>query len=311
MAAQMLKLEPQSAILEEALGARLIDGKREPCEVSCADFDDALFKLVVLPGQESVLTLHAKLPCYDTLLEHGGARCLETTFAGLVTQPEQGYDVALSVNADECAAPTETLRKLARIKRHLVGAPFEAAFEALVNGTARDLPVARLPWRRGESAYIVAGNDPASRDSWDRVTVIFAVDFREETDKAYARVFLQQFQERARALGGAPPCVFSEGSRPPREIQSVGAEAPSIAGYVSFVIFRSHVATPQKLEKTCDLLVGFRNYVHFHIKAAKTNMHMRMRRKVASWIQVVNRAVLTSDKPREMKTAGGKTFTRK
>ena len=30
MAAQMLKLEPQSAILEEALGARLIDGKREP-----------------------------------------------------------------------------------------------------------------------------------------------------------------------------------------------------------------------------------------------------------------------------------------
>ena len=311
MAAQMLKLEPQSAILEEALGARLIDGKREPCEVSCADFDDALFKLVVLPGQESVLTLHAKLPCYNTLLEHGGARCLETTFAGLVTQPEQGYDVALSVNADECAAPTETLRKLARIKRHLVGAPFEAAFEALVNGTARDLPVARLPWRRGESAYIVAGNDPASRDSWDRVTVIFAVDFREETDKAYARVFLQQFQERARALGGAPPCVFSEGSRPPREIQSVGAEAPTIAGYVSFVIFRSHVATPQKLEKTCDLLVGFRNYVHFHIKAAKTNMHMRMRRKVASWIQVVNRAVLTSDKPREMKTAGGKTFTRK
>ena len=219
--------------------------------------------------------------------------------------------MALSVNADECAAPTETLRKLARIKRHLVGAPFEAAFEALVNGTARDLPVARLPWRRGESAYIVAGNDPASRDSWDRVTVIFAVDFREETDKAYARVFLQQFQERARALGGAPPCVFSEGSRPPREIQSVGAEAPTIAGYVSFVIFRSHVATPQKLEKTCDLLLGFRNYVHFHIKAAKTNMHMRMRRKVASWIQVVNRAVLTSDKPREMKTAGGKTFTRK
>ena len=204
MASQMLKLDLQSAILEEALGARLIDGKREPCEVSCADFDDALFKLVVLPGQESVLTLHAKLPCYDTLLEHGGARCLETTFAGLVTQPENGYDVALSVNADECAAPTETLRKLARIKRHLVGAPFEAAFEALVNGTARDLPVARLPWRRGESAYIVAGNDPASRDSWDRVTVIFAVDFREETDKAYARVFLQQFQERARALGGAP-----------------------------------------------------------------------------------------------------------
>ena len=30
------------------------------------------------------------------------------------------------------------------------------AARALVNGTARDLPVARLPWRQGESAYIVA-----------------------------------------------------------------------------------------------------------------------------------------------------------
>ena len=115
--------------------------------------------------------------------------------------------MALSVNGRVRA--DGTLRKLARIKRHLVGAPFEAAFEALVNGTARDLPVARLPWRRGESAYIVAGNDPASRDSWDRVTVIFAVDFREETDKAYARVFLQQFQERAeRWAARRPLCVL-------------------------------------------------------------------------------------------------------
>ena len=55
----MLKLEPHSSILEEALGARLLDGKREPCEISCADFDDVLFKLVVLTGQESILTLHA------------------------------------------------------------------------------------------------------------------------------------------------------------------------------------------------------------------------------------------------------------
>ena len=57
--------------------------------------------------------------------------------------------------------------------------------------------------------------------------------------------------------------------------------------------------------------MGFRNYLHFHIKAAKTNLHMRMRRKVSSWIQIINRAIMTSEKPREMKTSSGKTFTRR
>ena len=102
-----LKLELQSAILEEAIGQRLLDGKREPCEIPCADFDDTLFKLVVLPGQENVMTLHIALPCYDQLLAHGGQHCLETTYCGLVSQPEPGYSVALSANADETSSPDE------------------------------------------------------------------------------------------------------------------------------------------------------------------------------------------------------------
>ena len=38
-ATENMKLELQSAILEEAIGQRLLDGKREPCEIPCADFD--------------------------------------------------------------------------------------------------------------------------------------------------------------------------------------------------------------------------------------------------------------------------------
>ena len=122
----MLKLELQSAILEEAVGQRLLDGKREPCEISCADFDDTLFKLVVLPGQESVMTLHVSLPCYDQLLAHGGQQTLETTYSGMVSQPEPGYSVALSVNADETASPDDLLSKLVLVKRNLMGAPYGA-----------------------------------------------------------------------------------------------------------------------------------------------------------------------------------------
>ena len=56
---------------------------------------------------------------------------------------------------------------------------------------------------------------------------------------------------------------------------------------------------------------AIRHYLHYHIKAAKTNLHMRMRRKVRGWLQVLNRAALASEAPREKKTISGRTFTRK
>ena len=57
--------------------------------------------------------------------------------------------------------------------------------------------------------------------------------------------------------------------------------------------------------------LAFRHYLHYHIKAAKTNLHMHMRRKVRGWLQVLNRAALASDQAREKKTISGRTFTRK
>ena len=188
---------------------------------------------------------------------------------------------------------------------------FYKAFTSLAAGTAKDLPLARLPWRKNESVYIVAGNDPAAPSNWDRVTIVFSVDFPEESDRAYCRIFLQQLADCGRKINNAPPVVFSEANHPPAEIRDVVKESPLIVGYVSFTIFDTHVTTPEKLNKTIDILIGFRNYLHFHIKAAKTNLHMRMRRKVNSWIQIVNRSIMTSVKPKDMKTSSGRTFTRK
>ena len=84
-----------------------------------------------------------------------------------------------------------------------------------------------------------------------------------------------------------------------------------IMGYVSLTVFSRHVDSPTKLAKKVDLCLAFRHYLHYHIKAAKTNLHMRMRRKVRGWLQVLNRAALASEAPREKKTISGRTFTRK
>jgi actin related protein 2/3 complex subunit 2 len=91
----------------------------------------------------------------------------------------------------------------------------------------------------------------------------------------------------------------------------VGAKQEGFVGYVSLTVFARHVDSPEKLGKKVDLCLAFRHYLHYHIKAAKTNLHMRMRRKVRGWLQVLNRAALASEAPREKKTISGRTFTRK
>lgn len=64
-----------------------------------------------------------------------------------------------------------------------------------------------------------------------------------------------------------------------------------------------------RAEKAITLLSGFRNYLHYHIKATKTYLHMRMRKRVQTWLQVLNRAV--PEQETEKKTAAGKSFKRK
>jgi len=322
--ASMLKIEQHSSILEEAMGSRLLEGKREACELSISDFDDCQFKLVVQPGAEAVMTLHIHVPCYDTLKTYFQTT-LDEVYAGMATEPETGFLLALKVDCDAAEDKEATLRKLVFVKRNLLGAPLTAALQALQDGTAKDFAPVEVHWRKTESMFLSTGPDPANPSSnYDRVTVIFSVDFPEEADRCYCRNFLQQLQDVQRKVNNAPPITFSEPFAPPLEIRDKVNDKAELVGYISFTLFITHCKTPERLEKTVNMLVGFRNYLHFHIKAAKTNLHMRMRyvlfafcltsrrrSKVNHWKQVLNRAIQTSQEKKEMKTSKGKTFTRK
>jgi actin related protein 2/3 complex subunit 2 len=64
-----------------------------------------------------------------------------------------------------------------------------------------------------------------------------------------------------------------------------------------------------KKEKTIDNIQTFRNYLHYHIKCSKAYMHTRMRNRVKTFLQVLNRAK-TEIGSAEKKTFTGKTFRR-
>lgn len=303
----------RNPIIEEALGDRLVGGKREATELSVADFDGSRWKLVCGVDAPHVATVHLYVGGWSELEKVGGKEVLESLYGGMVVEAAPGYKVAVSVDCDACQDKEATLEKLILLKRHLVGAPLTEKFEALADGSAAQGPVITVPWRdSGEALYRLTQNDPAAPENYDRVLVVYAIDFPDETDRAMCRIFLQQFAEQHKKIGSAPPVVFSEAKHPPLEIRPlVGAKQERFVGYVSFTVFKRNVDSPAKLAKKVDLCLAFRHYLHYHVKAAKTNLHMRMRRKVRQWLQVLNRAFLSSSTAKEKKTISGRTFTRK
>ena len=134
------------------------------------------------------------------------------------------------------------------LKRNAMAAPFENAFdehhvlaEEASKFTSEEAPqgireggeVKAVHYREEEAIYIKA--------SHDRVTVIFSTIFREETDRVFGKVFIQEFVDaRRRAIQNAPQVLFR--TDPPLELKGVPGVKDNGTGEVGYVTFgMSHV----------------------------------------------------------------------
>eukprot|EP01034_Spumella_vulgaris_P024195 gene24195-30514_t len=210
----------------------------------------------------------------------GAQAVIDRLFPGGETTPADGYNLAIQFDCDTLTDPATFLANISELRKHVMGGPLDHAFSNLLAKTSVTAPPLVVEYRKNESMFVCT--------SPSKVVVIFLVDFADATDKAVAKVFLQEFVEAQRTVRTAPPVNYQKD--PPGEL------------------LERHVSGAGK-DKAISLLTGFRNYLHYHIKCSKTYLHMRMRKRVAGWMQVLNRAMPEVES--EKKTAAGKTFSRK
>ena len=71
--------------------------------------------------------------------------------------------------------------------------------------------------------------------------------------------------------------------------------------YSSFAfvaVLRRHIDTKEKAQKASEIILGFRQYLTYHIKCSKAFFHQRMRAQVTSLLQVRVACVLGVEFPR-------------
>jgi len=293
----MILLENANRILEETVAARINAEKPETVDVTFADFDGVQFHVSAAHDAKHLVKISVQFKgARQVLKEFGGLDLLKRYYGPLVqSTPEAGYDVTLQLDLTSLPPGKEDLpSKLAYLKRHLFAAPFQKAIEK------KPADIIVFNYRPEEAVYIKA--------EADRVTVIFDILFRDQDDIVFSKVFLQEFADARRTINQAPAVSFSQ-KEPPLELKGLkGVKAGDNNGFVSFVLFSHHISEANR-DKTIDLIQTFRDYLHYHIKCSKAYMHTRMRNRVDTLLQILNRA---RPEPVEVvrRTAQGKTFKR-
>ncbi len=234
---------------------------------------------------------------------------LRTVYGSMLAAPFEDADVTLVVDRKALnASPADVLTKVSNVRRYVVAYPFLRMMSAVAAGRGASETALVIRTVPSEPIYLL----PRA----DRVTVIYHIAFDEPTDRAMARVVAQELTEANRLVNNAPPCSWSE-REPPLELKgAAGVPKPSSdersIGFLSFSLFPAAFKTEAQKETIANHFSLFRVFLQYHIKAAKSYLHARMRSRADTLQKVLNRAIPEDPfAEKEKKLASGKTFVRK
>ena len=259
--------------------------KREPVDVKLADFDGVEYQILVTPEAKDAVLFSMKMRCASQVMPMGAKLVLDATFGqNLAHAAQTGYDVSVKYDLTKLsdADKPKAIKSCSELRYIVMGAPLERCLEALSKDGSGSLKPMIVNYRPKEAMYV----NPMA----DRILIFFTVDFFDDTDRAIATIFLNEFGEAQRRLQNAPAVAFSK--EPPGQLKAVPGfkESPNCVGYVMFTVFKLHVDKPEKIRNATQLFLTFRSYLHYHIKAAKTQLQTRMRARVETMLKILNRA---------------------
>jgi len=292
----MILLEYANKIIIDTLTSRKESGRRDALDVTIADFDGVTFH-ISSPGNESPeVTISISTKCLNDLKSSGLDSAMNSLYKQFLTSTEGSFDLSLKI-PDVAAVTDADIQLIALIKRNMLAVPLQKGLGAAGG------KIIELHYRGDEAIYI-------KPDGAEQTTIVFSIQFKDPGDVVLAQVFLQEFADIRKRMTNVPALSYTK--EPPGELKGVkGLKESDDVGYVSMVVFKNHLADKQK-DKTINLILAFRDYLHYHIKCSKAYLHTRMRKRVADLLKILNRAKPEKDEKDVVKrTFQGKAFNRK
>jgi hypothetical protein len=177
--------------------------------------------------------------------------------------------------ADKVRAENEEIRKqreaeaevianrFACFKRDFLGAPIWKAMEDILNGREVSKPC-QIDYRATERFWVFPEKN--------QVSVTFEVHENGTENQQLTRVFMLELADIKRQVQNCPGINFSD-TKNPENVEKVFPgcfnKAKSSNGCMSFVISDIHMKKKGGTVGILSQLIGFRQYLHYHVTALK------------------------------------------
>lgn len=154
----------------------------------------------------------------------------------------------------------ETANRFACFKRDFMGAPIWRGLTALKNKTEPPKP-SQIDYRKDERYWVFPEKD--------KVSVTFEINLENKEDQQLGRIFLLELNDIKRTIVNAPGITYHD-LKFPDNVKTIfpGTQNKKTSnGSVSFVV--GEVNLKNGIDNVLSQLIGFRQYMQFHLTALK------------------------------------------
>ncbi|XP_014750939.2 actin-related protein 2/3 complex subunit 2B isoform X1 [Brachypodium distachyon] len=212
------------------------------------------------------------------------ARKLYHKFAEIVEPTKEGYALTLKLNFSGLTRPKDRAKATSQISR-LQSVVLSSQLKDML-GRLGPSGTTKLVYNQSDPFFV--SRMPAAPAG--KISAIFPMRFRDDTDTAVAASFFQELQDVGNSFAGAPKCSWSP--IPPPELRGeLVQHLTTNGGFVSFDIFSRHVKG-KRAAKTAWILLNFQAYVKYHIKCTRSYIQSRMRKREEILTEVIQNARL-------------------
>ncbi|CAL5031072.1 unnamed protein product [Urochloa decumbens] len=207
-------------------------------------------------------------------------------FAEVVEPPREGYVLTLKLNFSGLTRPKDRVKAINQVSR-LQSVVLSSQLRDML-GSLGPSGTMRLVYNQREPFFV--------SKTAEKMSAVFPMRFRDDTDLAIATSFFQELQEAGSSLAKAPQCSWSP--IPPPELRGECVHRLTTnGGFVSFGVLSRHVRG-KRAAKTAWILLNFQAYVKYHIKCTRRHIQSRMRERMETLTQAIEGTRLRGNEDR-------------
>ncbi|CAL5015979.1 unnamed protein product [Urochloa decumbens] len=201
-------------------------------------------------------------------------------FAEVVEPPREGYALTLKLNFSGLTRPKDRVKAINQVSR-LQSVVLSSQLRDML-GSLGSSGTMKLVYNQREPFFV--------SKTAEKMSAVFPMRFRDDTDLAIATSFFQELQEAGSSVAKAPQCSWSP--IPPPELRGECVHRLTTnGGFVSFGVLSRHVRG-KRAAKTAWILLNFQAYVKYHIKCTRRHIQSRMRERMETLTEAIEGARL-------------------